>query len=499
MKATQIIHKDEKRIMVNFPYNNEITFKVKQIPDAKWSQTKKAWHIPYNKVAFEHLKTLFPEIEYSQKVAGIKTPEKNNSKLNTSPNLPIYKSPILQSNPSTKPDSQNPQSKITNPQSKITNPQSINVTIHIIGKQIIIKLPRSAVDTQFILSFRYSRWDKKNYCWVIPNWKNNLDMLSVYFDKRITELKIEKPVIEEKIIDKQKLVIDNDRTKTYILTDEAKQKTEKYIQWLRSKRYSESTIKTYSESLKSFLKYYNDKPISEITNDDVIIFNNNYILKNKLSATYQNQIVNAIKLFFRTVQNKTIDVDIIHRPKRPKLLPNVLSKEEIKLILNAHSNTKHKTMLSLIYSCGLRRSELLNLKINDIDSKRNLLIIRQAKGKKDRIVPLSDKTIIMLRNYYKQFIPTSWMFEGQNKGEQYSEKSLESVLKQALEKTKIKKPVSLHWLRHSYATHLLEAGTDLRYIQEILGHSSSKTTEIYTHVSMKSIQNVKSPFDDMDV
>lgn len=190
-------------------------------------------------------------------------------------------------------------------------------------------------------------------------------------------------------------------------------------------------------------------------------------------------------------------VDKIHRPKRSKVLPNVLSKEEIKLIWNAHSNIKHKMMLSLIYSCGLRRSELLNLKPADIDSKRGIVIIRQGKGKKDRIAPLSPKILEMLREYYVLCKPKTWLFEGQNIGEQYSEYSLQSVLKQALQKVGNTKPVTLHWLRHSYATHLLENGTDLRYIQELLGHSSSKTTEIYTHVSTKSLQQIKSPFDDL--
>ena len=272
---------------------------------------------------------------------------------------------------------------------------------------------------------------------------------------------------------------------------------EKFKQWLLSKRYSPSTIKTYSEALKSFLIFYREKPIAEISNEDVIVYNNDYILKNNLSASYQNQIVNAIKLFFQTIRNTKMMVDKIHRPKRSKLLPNVLSKEEIKLILNAHSNIKHKTMLSLIYSCGLRRSELLNLKPADIDSKRGIVIIRQSKGKKDRIAPLSPKILDMLREYYIGFKPKTWLFEGQNENTKYDERSLSNVLKQALTKSRINKPVSLHWLRHSYATHLLESGTDLRYIQELLGHSSSKTTEIYTHVSTKSIQQIKSPFDDL--
>ena len=276
-----------------------------------------------------------------------------------------------------------------------------------------------------------------------------------------------------------------------------KEKITEFKNWMQSKRYSTSTINTYSDSLQTFLRYYQAKTIEEITNDDLIVFNNQYILANQLSASLQNQVVNAVKLFFRSVVNKQIDPELIHRPKTQKLLPNVLSKEEIKLILNALGNVKHKAMLSLIYSCGLRRSELLTLKLTDIDSKRHLIIIRQSKGKKDRIVPLSEKILALLREYYIAYKPKLWLFEGQDKKSAYDESSLANVLKQALEKSKINKPVTLHWLRHSYATHLLENGTDLRYIQEILGHSRSSTTEIYTHVSDLSIRKVISPFDNL--
>ncbi len=281
------------------------------------------------------------------------------------------------------------------------------------------------------------------------------------------------------------------------LTAQVVEKVEEYKRWLRSRRYSPSTVKTYTEALHSFLKFYWYKPLENISNDDIVRFNNEFILENKLSSSYQNQIVNAIKLFFSKIENSKMNVELVHRPKREKQLPNVLSKEEVKKILEAPQNIKHRTMLALIYSCGLRRSELLNLKPADIDSKRNVIIIRAAKGKKDRIVPLSDKILLMLRDYYKTCKPKTWLFEGQFENEQYDERSLSNVLKQALEKTNIKKPVTLHWLRHSYATHLLEAGTDLRYIQEILGHKSSKTTEIYTHVSVKSIRKIISPFDSL--
>ena len=274
-------------------------------------------------------------------------------------------------------------------------------------------------------------------------------------------------------------------------------KIEEFRRWLKSKRYSDNTIKTYCEALKTFLYYFKEKPVGTINNQDIISFNNDYIILKKLSSSYQNQVVNAIKLFFKTIAGQQINVELIHRPKGKKTLPNVLSKEEVKMILESLQNIKHRTMLSLIYACGLRRSELLNLKSNDILSDRLLLHIKQSKGKKDRIVPLSNKLLEMLRENYKTYKPKVWLFEGQQAGEPYSEKSLESVLKQAVSKACINKPVTLHWLRHSYATHLLESGTDLRYIQELLGHNSSRTTEIYTHVSNKSIQQIKSPFDDL--
>ncbi|RZJ28021.1 MAG: integrase [Flavobacterium sp.] len=284
-----------------------------------------------------------------------------------------------------------------------------------------------------------------------------------------------------------------------LITQKVSQRHEvrSFIRWMKSKHYSENTIKTYSEALRNFLNYFGDKPAASISNDDLVGYNNDYIRKNALSTSYQNQIVNALKLYFLTVEDRKIDLEKIHRPKKEKLLPNVLSKEEVKLILTAHANIKHRTMLSLIYSCGLRRSELLNLKPADIDSLRNVIIVRQGKGRKDRLVPLSLKILEMLREYYTYFKPKVWLFEGNTIGAQYDARTLSNILKTAIAKVGITKPVSLHWLRHSYATHLLENGTDLRYIQEILGHSSSRTTEIYTHVSTQNIQMIKSPFDDL--
>jgi integrase/recombinase XerD len=275
----------------------------------------------------------------------------------------------------------------------------------------------------------------------------------------------------------------------------AKEK-QRFIAWMRSKRYSDNTLRVYSDALDSFLRFISGKALNDLRQDDLITYNNQYILGKGLSSAYQNQVVNALKLFLQVNELAQLPIDSLPRPRSEKKLPNVLSKQEVKRILEALPNLKHRMMLSLIYACGLRRSELLNLQLSDVQSDRRLLLIRQAKGKKDRVVPLSAKLLESLRQYYVQYRPQRYVFEGQDGG-QYSEASLAKVLKTSLERAGINKPVTLHWLRHSYATHLLESGTDLRYIQELLGHNSSRTTEIYTHVSEKNLQAIRSPFDDL--
>ena len=275
------------------------------------------------------------------------------------------------------------------------------------------------------------------------------------------------------------------------------EKIKAFTRHLRSKNYSEQTVKTYTEAISTFLRYFPTKKVEEINHTDVIDFNNDYIKAKKYSLSFQNQVVNALKLFYRSMLDAAIDIDKVHRPRKGLVLPNVLSKEEVKLLLGSLMNVKHRAMLSLIYSCGLRSGELLNVQIGDVESARNLLLIKQAKGFKDRIAPLSNKAILLLRDYYQAYRPKKFLFEGQYPNTPYDARSLQQVMKKAIQKAGITKPATLHWLRHSYATHLLEAGTDLRYIQEILGHKSSRTTEIYTHVSTRSIQNITTPFDDL--
>lgn len=358
-----------------------------------------------------------------------------------------------------------------------------------IGTKPVIRL-EFAFDFQLkelVKQYPGCQWDVGQKVWTVPYTGEQLDALLRFFKgKAWLDYSGLKPVSASPSLPQLP-------TLSETITREIKA----FEDWMRNKRYSESTIKTYRESVGIFFRHLNNKAPEDINNDDFENFNKDYIIERRYSASFQNQVVNAVKLFFQNRQHRKLDIELIYRPKRAAVLPNVLSKEEVKAILEAHGNIKHRTMLILIYACGLRRSELLSLKVTDVDSKRGILLIKQAKGKKDRITPLSTKLVELLRQYYTAYKPRVWLFEGQSKGQPYSAGSLQSVLKQALRKTRIQKPASLHWLRHSYATHLLESGTDLRYIQELLGHNSSRTTEIYTHVSTKSLQKIKSPFDDM--
>jgi integrase/recombinase XerD len=193
-----------------------------------------------------------------------------------------------------------------------------------------------------------------------------------------------------------------------------------------------------------------------------------------------------------------LDTKSLGRPRRIRALPKVFSKEEVKVILNSPRNSKHRLLLWMIYSCGLRRSEVTNIMLKDLDRERGILNIREAKGMVDRIVPVSDKVWVKIDEYRESYHPAIWLFEGQTGG-RYSSESVYRVFKAALKRAGIRKEVGVHSLRHSYATHLHENGLDIRYIQELLGHKSTKTTEIYTHVSRRNLVAVRSPIEDLDI
>ncbi|MEQ8687266.1 MAG: tyrosine-type recombinase/integrase [Imperialibacter sp.] len=266
-----------------------------------------------------------------------------------------------------------------------------------------------------------------------------------------------------------------------------------YLQKLSIKKYASNTIRTYVNYFEKFINHYKDHEINALNELHIKSFLE-HMVRNKCSNSALNQAVNAIKFYYEIVLDMPNRYYEIERPLKEHKLPKVLSKTEVLAIIENTTNIKHRCVVELLYSGGLRRSELLNLKVTDIDSPRMTIRVEGAKGNKDRFTLLSEKVLEGLRKYYVKWKPSNFLFESPEGG-QYSATSVKRIITAAAEKARIKKLVSPHMLRHSFATHLLESGTDLRQIQILLGHNSLKTTEIYTHVATTAFNCIKNPLD----
>ncbi len=570
MKASKIIHRGETRIKIEFPYNVEIAYLLRQIEGCKWSRTNRAWHIPYTKRSFNKLKSFFPDIEYLSKIAEIKVEKQVEKSYEI---IVEKKEPLIIENITEKKlEKVEEIQKISAVNTSTKENLRKDIFIDVIGRQIFIRLPKNDSDVKFITLFKYSKWNKDKKCWIIPNYHGNIDLIRDYFNARIVKLNIHEQVdykLNEEHVSIQKdeiIIIENQRRLKLLFnysneisiligkfpysvwdsknkwwtvpsTDRIKQEIieiankynlkytfkedtlstetklkrplqknaqgylscpQEFILKLQELRYSENTIKTYKNAFEEFINYYKRFDLNDIDEAMIINFLRYLVNQRKVSTSYQNQTINAIKFYYEKIKGEMRKVYSIDRPRLEKTLPIVLSKEEIISILNNVDNIKHKSLLMVAYSGGLRISEVVNLKVKDIDSARKQIRVEQAKGKKDRYTLLSDKLLVLLRKYYKEYEPKNWLFEGAS-GEKYSTTSIYNILKQALIKAKITKKVSMHTLRHSFATHLLENGTDLRYIQSLLGHENSKTTEIYTHITTRGMEKIKSPLDNLDI
>lgn len=343
-----------------------------------------------------------------------------------------------------------------------------------------------------------AKWSASQKCWYIG--RNEFDLKRFFENMKelawidYSGLKPEKNNPGEKPAQKKYNILEIKKQ----LSAETKLKIDEFNTWLLQKRYADNTIKTYKHQLEIFFGYYADKNLNEITNAEITAFNFEFVLKHNLSSTFQNQTISALKLFYSQMYRKSIEIDSMERPRKSNPLPKVISKNDLNLLFESTKNPKHRMALETIYAFGLRRGELLNLKLQHIDTKRGMISIINAKGKKDRSLPISKRWLEKVKPYYFEHKPEVYFIEGQFRGRSLTAGSLQKVFEKALYISKINKPYTIHCLRHSFATHLLENGTDLRIIQELLGHKSSKTTEIYTHVSNKSLKNIKNPFDDMD-
>jgi integrase/recombinase XerD len=266
---------------------------------------------------------------------------------------------------------------------------------------------------------------------------------------------------------------------------------------LRLRNYSYKTIKSYTSCLRSFVKYFSPKHPRDITEENIRAYLLHLITTKELAASTVNQVFNALRFLYVELYDKPFVIGKLPRPQKEKKLPDVLNEEEVLRIFKAVANLKHRTMLMLAYASGLRVSEVVSLKIEDLDADRNMIHIRSPKGKKDRYTLLPVSLRETLHRYWKEYKlgNSGWLFRGAKLNYHLSARSIQHVFERAVQQAGITKPVSMHTLRHSFATHLLEHGTDLRYIQELLGHESSKTTEVYTHVSKQHIGTIISPLD----
>lgn len=497
------------------PLNHAFTALIKQIPGARWSKTHKAWHMPFTKDAIDKFNNAFPEYI----IDGVFDKQ-------------------LDSNDKTG------QNEIRDREISAAKISRNKIIVDVIGRKIILKMPKNEADIRFVTGLKYSRWDKSTFCWIIPHYPGNLDLIKDHFNQRIDELNIHEEIsvggLTQTIeINKNQVLIIKSHTGRMKLVFHyhrlfaAKVKTLPYSKWdsknkwwsvpqtdfilkqviefaaehelecliedeskprdglprpkpfcvpnyrscpseytdkLIELRYSANTLKTYKNAFEEFINYFHKHDINQIDETMIIRYLRYLVNERKISTSYQNQSINAIKFYYEKVLGGQRKFYFIDRPKREKTIPNVLSVEEISRLIKSIENIKHKALIMTAYSAGLRIGEVVNLKIKDIDSERMQIKVEQSKGKKDRYTILSPKLLKTLREYYLEYKPKQWLFEGAG-GEKYSRSSMYQILHAAAEKGGIKKKMSMHTLRHSFSTHMLENGTDLRYIQSLMGHS----------------------------
>jgi len=540
MNIYPITHHGEERLCLEFPYDQKLIHKVRQIQDASWSRSLKAWHIPNDANSIKQLSVLFPDTEIASA----------NSKADKEPEL----------NEVTAPAARQASQQVKRP-----------IKVEVAGRKILITMPKNQDDIKFILQLRYSKWNSIHRIWEVPDYPGNIDLIKDYFKERMDDVVYHESFDinisnESRTVSRNEVFVfktrmgrlrvvfgfDNELRKLIktfpfsswdnknkwwtipyseiYLTKIQKFATEKGLQFryeeepvgepgvkritpfdianyrtcpesmvlkLKELRYSESTLKTYKNLFEEFINYYAMYEINSITEQQIIAFLRFLVMERKVSGSYQNQAINAIKFYYEKVLGGQRKFYFIDRPKKERSLPTVLNTEETLALFDAAKNIKHKCAFMLAYSTGMRVGEVINLKLSHIDRERMQIRVVSGKGKKDRVTTLARKFLKTLDQYLEEYHPKEYLFEGE-KGGQYTASSLQTVIKEISAKAKITKKVTMHTLRHTFGTHSLEGGTDLRYIQDMMGHETSKTTEIYTHITTKGFDQIKSPLDNLD-
>ncbi|MBI5917524.1 MAG: tyrosine-type recombinase/integrase [Bacteroidetes bacterium] len=463
LTASPMTHKGEARIKLETPFAPEYIRPLRTIEGATWSKTHRCWHLPKTKEAWAALNALFEvAIEKPAPAAGTEA----------------------EPNQAASPE--------TEPAPKIT------VTTHPKRTDIIgLRLPKELKDEHLatIRNIHGRRWNPDAMIWELPNTKLTMRFLEKYLGEHLHwTFKSDMDNLPERL--------DAAPKPQFLSKEGPKAKYEAAVTALEQSlllvRYSWRTIKSYKNCFREFIGHYDNTRPAEISRPQIDQYIVHLIKEKKISESYQNQILSAIKFFYLNVAKQEEKVMDLLRPKKQQKLPHVLTEEEVVRLLKAVGNPKHKCILMLIYSAGIRLGETVNIRLSDLQPSQNRLFIREGKGKKDRCTILSDRMWVLLKDYLEVYAPVEWLFEGQNGG-QYSVRSVQAIFEKARHDSRINPYATVHTLRHSFATHLLEKGVDLRYIQDLLGHESSRTTEIYTHITKKGLQKIKSPLDDLDL
>lgn len=465
LRVSIITHRRQERLRLDAPNTPEWTDRIKELAERKWSPTKRCWHIPNTKEAIAELETVF----------GDRLLLPQPLRKNEYEHRPI-------------------QWQSKDGQERFVVGDLIVVeqaTDHYLAAYV------PADKKQWIATIRGisgSRWKTAKRCWLLPYNKEAIGMLRniehVHFNLIVRNDIPEKAVTKtaKKTMSPPRAEQSNEMQKKALIAFE---------EHLMLERKSWRTVKSYKNILKGlFYNYPHTKP-SQISAKQIATYLSKKIKDDHIAVSTHNQMINVFKAFYERLLEQPNKVKV-ERPKKVKQLPTVFSKQEIQQLLKKVDNLKHKAMLALIYSAGLRRGELLNLQCSDVLFDRKCLFIHQAKGDKDRYVLLSDQAAVLLKKYIGIYQPQYWLFEGQTKG-RYSETSIQKVFDRAKETANLNARVTLHGLRHSFATHLLEDGVPLNIIREMLGHQSIKTREIYLHISNRYRRQIKSLLDSLDI
>jgi integrase/recombinase XerD len=505
-------HRDKLRIGIFFGFDEKLRASIKEIGGVTWSNSNKCFYLDDTedniRLILRSLRDIADvdisaisgsdRIPDAEPVTSSRKSQLTERVTDTRSNTPDKRPPGLVHEKKGKNDDPLPSQKVITRIAGRKQYGPVDFTIRENDNLLVIRF-RGFYDPEWIdemKTYGRLRYDKARREWLLEWKKITCDSLADYFASRGVEVTVTRQVLSEALKNVRQVTGDEIRGREP--GAKAAEALEKMKKYLEENRYSLRTTKSYLPLLDLFFRYYNTTDPEDITIDQVSHFVHDFIIKNGYSASYQNQVVSAIKTWYEISGTGRINPVLLDRPRRGRSLPKVFSKDEVKRILSSARNGKHKLILWLAYSCGLRRSELVNLKLTDLDRSRGVLNVMEGKGKVDRIVPVSDKVWEKIDEYTDGYAPSEYLFEGPGGGK-YSVESVYQVFKQALRRAGIKKEVGIHSLRHSYATHLHENGLDIRYIQELLGHKSTKTTEIYTHISRRNIAAVRSPIEDMDV